>query len=402
MSKPIVYITRDIERAMGTKPGENYRIITNRTAYAENVQLQFPGFITLIDAPAMLDTSELMQHEVALETLSHIDADVLVFKNNTRTEDIARTHGWNLLNPKAALAEKVENKISQIEWLGALAEEWLPPHQVLPAKDIAWNKQPLIVQWAHGHTGDSTILINSEDELKLLKEKFPERTARVTQYVNGPSFTANVIVGGDDILVGNISYQITGIPPFTQSPFTTIGNDWSIPPSLLDDSELSRMIALAKKIGEQLRNDGWLGLFGIDAIYDSELNRLFLIEINARQPASTTFESQLQERNRAEGLPGITVFEAHLLALQDLNPNGPLVEINDGAQVIQRITDEVQSIPSATPSTLSMAGYTVIMYPNTEKNADLIRIQSPMGIIETHGKFNARGKEIAEAVKKSA
>jgi hypothetical protein len=39
---------------------------------------------------------------------------------------------------------------------------------------------------------------------------------------------------------------------------------------------------------------GWRGLFGIDVIKDLERNAIHLIEINARQPASTSFEAKLQ------------------------------------------------------------------------------------------------------------
>jgi predicted ATP-grasp superfamily ATP-dependent carboligase len=398
--RTIVYITRDIERALGMEPSQNYRIITNRTAYAENVQLQFPGFITLIDSPTMLDTSDLMEHEVTLETLAHLDADVVVFKSNSRIETIALTYKWKLINPPAALAEKVENKISQVEWLGTIGEEWLPPHQVQPAKEIIWNKEPLIVQWAHGHTGDSTVLINSAEELKVLQEKFPERLARVTIFINGPSFTANVVVTQREILVGNISYQITGIPPFTRSPFTTIGNDWSIPPSLLTEEELEQISSLAKTLGEKLRADGWKGLFGIDMIRDNERNRLFLLEINARQPASTTYESQLQTQYRSLGISGQTTLEAHLGALQNNSSDLALVVINDGAQVIQRVTDVIATVPTPAPSALAAAGYTVIIYPNTEPNTDLIRVQSSRGLMESHGKFNSRGQEISDIIRK--
>ncbi|MES2216157.1 MAG: hypothetical protein V4481_02580 [Patescibacteria group bacterium] len=235
--KPLIYITRDIERALGKQPDANYRIITNRTPYAESIQKLYPAWTTLIESAEMLDTSDLMEHEVTLETLSRVKADVLVFKNNSRIESIAKTHGWNLLNPRAALAEKVENKITQVEWLGKLGDEWLPPHKIQTAKEIIWNKEPVIIQWAHGHTGDSTILINTPQELKAVQEKFPERLARVSTYIYGPSFTVNVVVAPDKILVGNISYQITGMPPFTESAFATVGNDWSVPLDFLTEED---------------------------------------------------------------------------------------------------------------------------------------------------------------------
>ncbi len=87
--KTLVYITRDIERALGTNPSENYRIITNRTSYAESIAAKYPAWVTLISGPDMLDTAELLEHEVTLETLAHLKADIVVFKNYPRVEEIA-------------------------------------------------------------------------------------------------------------------------------------------------------------------------------------------------------------------------------------------------------------------------------------------------------------------------
>src|SRR6185295_8622412 len=136
-----------------------------------------------------------------------------------------REQGWKLLNPPAVLAEKIENKISQISWLGDLAK-YLPPHKVEIMKDIQWAGEPFILQWAHGHTGEGTVLVRSEADIATLRHKFPDRRTRATSFIYGPSFTVNVVVGHDKILPGNINYQITGAEPFTTNAFSTVGNDW--------------------------------------------------------------------------------------------------------------------------------------------------------------------------------
>ena len=41
----IFYVTRDIERALGTEPSENYIIITTRTPYSESIQKNYPDFV---------------------------------------------------------------------------------------------------------------------------------------------------------------------------------------------------------------------------------------------------------------------------------------------------------------------------------------------------------------------
>ena len=409
----ILYVTRDIERALGMEPSETYQIIANKTAYAVSIQKKYPDFVHLVDSDkkddSLLDTWEILEYianhptEFSIFNVKGQIPHILVFKNISKIEEICKKNGWTLLNPSSVLAEKIENKMTQVEYLGTLGEKYLPPHALKLTKDIIWEKKPLVVQWAHSHTGLGTTVINSNDELKSIKEKFPERMARVSAFVNGPSFTMNVTVGApaetvgvaSHISLGNISYQITGIPQFTENPFTTIGNDWSLTHSLLNETEIAFIETMAGEIATKLLADGWKGLFGIDVMRDDELDKIYLIEINARQPASTTYESQLQAKNRELGVDGQTIFEAHLGV-----GAGPIIPINDGSQIIQRITRLTQSISAKQIDTFKNAGYNTILYSNTEENEDLLRIQSEMGIMETHGRFNKRGKEVLEILSK--
>jgi predicted ATP-grasp superfamily ATP-dependent carboligase len=324
------------------------------------------------------------------------DSNILVFKNTARIEPISALHGWNLINPKASLSETVENKISQVEWLGDLGKKYLPNHVIMLSKNITWTGEPFVLQWAHGHTGDGTALISSVAELRSLQQKFPDRITRRTAFVKGPSFTVNAVVASNKILVGNISYQITGMTPFTDNIFTTVGNDWTLTHSLLDESEIEYIENVVSDIGKKLNIAGWRGLYGVDVIRDDERNTINLIEINARQPASTSFESFLQNQNRVAGVDGLTTFEAHLKALLNEPIEKPLIPINDGAQIIQRVTRTVRDIKATSIDSLKSTGYNLITYPNTQYNTDLIRIQSSRGIMETHGNFNERGKEIVK------
>ncbi len=223
---PLYYITRDIERALGMTPNANYLIITNKTPFGETLKKQYPEFITLLESPdgRSLGTGALMEHPETAKIIPH-GAQVLVFKNTARIEPIAAAKGWKLINPKASLSETVENKISQVEWLGELGKKHLPMHNLMLAKKLTWTGEPFILQWAHGHTGGGTMLVTSINDLRSLQQKFPERMTRRTAFVRGPSFTVNAVVAADKIVLGNISYQITGLAPFTDNAFTTIGND---------------------------------------------------------------------------------------------------------------------------------------------------------------------------------
>ena len=143
-------------------------------------------------------------------------------------------------------------------------------------------------------------------------------------------FTVNIVVTDTIILLGNISYQITGILPFTENALSTIGNDWSVTHTILNEAHIIQFNELAEKVAQKMQSSGWRGLFGIDVIYDEERDNLHLIEINARQPASTTYESKLQDEVNVHGVPGINTFEAHLSTLLHIPIKTSLIPIKIG------------------------------------------------------------------------
>ena len=416
LKRPVIYIARDIERALGmmmptanTGHISDYYIIAGRTAYAEEIQKKYPDNVML--AGDLLDTHEiLIVPEVAAEIDRRTKKDnaaILVFKNTLQIERIAREKGWTLLNPSAELAEKIENKITQAAWLGDLAK-YLPEHKVVKVRDIVAGAKgtpfafPFIMQWAHSHTGDGTILVSKQPELDKIAAIFPDREARVSQYIQGPTFTTNVVAG---MKSPNISYQITGMLPFTENPWSTVGNDWSLPHSLLTEEHVATIDNICSEVAERMSKAGWRGLFGLDFMHDMERDRIHLLEINARQPASTTYESQLQMHIRSHGVPGLTTFETHLQSLtgsaaKSAAQSLELIPLNDGAQIIQRVAKPLlaqTTIPTEEIfGKLESAGYAFIQYENLTPNSDKLRIQCARGIMEAHNKFNKRGKQILE------
>jgi glutathione synthase/RimK-type ligase-like ATP-grasp enzyme len=234
----------------------------------------------LIESNRLLDTHELLTHPTTvafLKTLHH--PQLLVFKNTTVIENICHEQGYTLLNPPARFSQMVEEKISQIHWLGKLAK-FLPPHKVQTCNKMEWENKPFILQFNFAHTGNGTFLIDSQEALNKIKKDFPERPVRILKYIQGPTFTNNNVVWGEKILSGAINYQITGISPFTNRPFATVGNDWQIPNKILTKKQRENYYALAEKVGEKLAASGWRGLFGIDVVMDHKTGKLYLIEVN--------------------------------------------------------------------------------------------------------------------------
>lgn len=396
--QPVVYIARDLERALGLSKGYNdYYIITNSSSLAKSL-VKHKSVIAL-SADRLLDTHELLIHSRSKEIIKKLKNPlILVFKNTPLIEKNCQEHGWKLLNPPTVLSNKIEEKISQVEWLEEL-RKLLPPHQVTTCKNVQFKRKKFILQFNRAHTGSGTILIESEEQLKKLQQKFPNRPVRITEFIEGPMFTNNNIVWGKKILCGNINYQITGLEPFTDRPFATIGNDWALPHKLLHEKLQNDYFKIAEAVGKKLARDGWKGLFGVDVILDQKKKKLYLIEINARQPASTTFESQLQNSQLAtQSSQLVTIFEAHLASLLGLKYNKEeLIKIKDGGQIIQRVTEKIKyqkyNIKNIIKK-LENFKCNIITYKNRETGEDLIRIQSKKNFMEDHATLNKFGQQI--------
>lgn len=388
----IFYVCRDLERALGGLNSNipNFFIITNQSPLGKKLTKKYPQ-IKLIKNKKILDTHELLDNPQVKKIISKKDF-IVVFKNTSLIEEICRKNKWQLLNPSASLAAQIEEKISQVKFLGPL-KKYLPNTKIILGKKLKWSGKKFILQYNRAHTGSGTFLITSAKQLNEIKKIFPHRELRISDYIIGPFFTNNNCVWGNKIIVGNINFQITGLPPFTDKPFATVGNDWQLPHKILNKKQFNQYVALAKKIGQKLAAKRWKGLYGIDTVLDNKTGKMYLIEINARQPASTTFESQLQ---KTIGLnKGLTTFEAHIGALLKIKNIYPLIKILDGSQIIQRVTKKITQIKTPAKNN----NFNFIKYNNTKLGADLLRIQSLKSIMKNPKQLNEVGKKILKYIK---
>ncbi|OIO20164.1 MAG: hypothetical protein AUJ37_01000 [Candidatus Magasanikbacteria bacterium CG1_02_41_34] len=395
LQTPIIYIARDIERALGLpKNTVNYAIISNNSTFAKDTVHSYN--VTLVESDKTLSTQELL-HNATIEEGTHI----LVFKNTTAIERVATEKKLKLLNPPAILAGKIEEKISQIAWLGELSK-FLPKHDIKTCKELTFDTTPYIVQFNHAHSGEGTRLITKEDDITDLKKNFPERPVRVTQFIEGPGYTVNAVVHTGGILVSSPSYQITGLPPFTDNQFTTIGNDWGAAHTMLSDKQKETIQKMTEKIGEKMRLDGWKGLFGIDIVVEEKTGTVYLIEINARQPASTTFESSIQYTNIQKNKEHVlSTFQAHIRALLGENLSEyTLARVTSGSQILQRLTKDIEDVSDSQVKAIRELDCNVIEYDEKKPGAELLRIQSIKSFIKNHNVFTEKAFHIVHILHK--
>ncbi len=406
----IVYVNRSFERAYGMDLSiPDFSIISNISEFAKQHK-QDRSHIVLIENDTFLDSWQLLAHPKTLAYIAEKQktkkekqfGGVVIFKNNKKIERICAENNIPLLNPPADLVNIIEEKISQVTWLNEL-QKYLPPTQVDICKNISWNFEPFVLQFNQGHTGSGTTLIENEKQLQELQKTFPERPVRISAYIRGTTFTCNTIVSKDAVHVGSPSYQITGLTPFTNTQFATIGNDWQLPHTILSYEQRAITKEIANAIGKKMQQEGWRGAFGIDVIAEEETGKVHLLEINARQPASVTFESQLQQQLAPKNATNLmTTFEAHIAALAGLDiKDHKLIPVKTGAQIVLRLWEKTKKVEQVQlKKELEDAGFFVISYASDTIGSDILRIQSKESMMEKHGIFNSTGKEIITIIEK--
>ncbi len=307
-SEPIFFLCNDPERALGLEDIlENFHIICiDNTPIVQVARSRGINIFSLAESegktnPVYRSTVNLLKsikvHNYIRENTPKDDnVNVMVFKTSLRIEKMCKEFGYNLLNTTSALNKKFELKISQYNSLNNLIS-FFPKTVITPLNKINYHElkkqlgEKFVIQYNRGHTGNSTKFIKNEEEYKAEREKYPNRLARIAEFIEGEIYTMNMCVTRYGPAYGGLSYQITGIEELTSREGGTIGNDW-LYPQKLGEKVHNQIKEIISRIQTSLYDSGYRGLLGIDIIVTNK-QKVYLIEINARQPASTSMHTKL-------------------------------------------------------------------------------------------------------------
>lgn len=299
------YVTLDPERATGLEDIlPNYTIVCPYTSDLTK-KLQKDGVnIAVLEenmpAKKIKETvargtygmlqSKFVQALINATCTNLTSAHIMVLKNSELIEGLCKKQGWRLLAPKASVAEKFENKISQYKLLKNILP--YPKSSLITPEKFEFH-EPVVLQFNRGHSGNNTFFIESQKDIKNLYKLFPKREARVSEYIKGKTYTLNcLLLNGGDVLTGSLSEQITGLRIATNNPHTTVGNDFTSPRTL-HGAQLRSIQKIVQNSGHVMHKKGYRGLFGIDVIIEEESGKIYFIELNTHQPASVSFEAKV-------------------------------------------------------------------------------------------------------------
>ena len=311
---PLIYFSRDVERGIGLENLlKNYYFACVEDSYlVHEINKKKERVFSLNKNKikvSLNSTQEVINNEKTQRWIKKItkggDFYAQLFQFNQSAINKIHDLGGQAINNHTNLNRKFEDKISQFRILRANnipvpnGEVILLNNQslkeLLSEINIRINNQknkPLfVVQLSRAHTGSGTFFIKNNEEWSLFLEKNRGNEIKISEYIEGESYTINGCVTQKGIFVAGLQYQITGVRELTAGEGSTVGNDFSYA-NKLRVSLKREIFEVTKSIGEIMQKDGYRGLFGLDLVVKN--NEIFVIEINARQTANVSLQTKLE------------------------------------------------------------------------------------------------------------
>jgi glutathione synthase/RimK-type ligase-like ATP-grasp enzyme len=271
----------------------------------------------------LLQNSDIARYLESLDTTPFIQT----FKTTSAFEYFRKQYKHVSLNTTSVINKRFERKLGQTELFRKFNIPH-PPTIITTTNNMKsssiYNElktDKYVIQFDIGHTGEGTYFIREKGELDKVAETYSNKRVRITKFIDGETWTINAVATKVGTFIGGISNQITGESEYTAYEGSTIGNDWA-KASELSEKLVNSITSTTELVGEILYRNGFQGLFGIDFIIKD--TTLYVIEINARQPASISFETQLQE---IEEITPLKVF--HLAEFLSDNERDFTMFVND-------------------------------------------------------------------------
>jgi hypothetical protein len=209
---------------------------------------------------------------------------ITVWKSSAALEQLAAGLGLGLASSPALVARRLENK-AYFSRSAAAAGLPVPPARTGRAGPELLGEAgglpgPWVFQLAQGFSGAQTYPAREAATLAELMDQFRGHPCRVASAVPGTPITVTGVVGAAGLAVSPACRQLTGIPGLTPHPLGSCGDDYGFPVPGASEVE-----ALALRVAAWLRQEGHLGIFGLDLV-QAPTGQLWCIEVNPRLVAS--------------------------------------------------------------------------------------------------------------------
>jgi ATP-grasp domain-containing protein len=154
----------------------------------------------------------------------------------------------------------------------------------------------IVLKFPIGSAGGKVFFIEDFNSFRDLQVMNSSSTVLVQKYVSGIPINLQGVITANTIFWAPPSIQVIGSPECTNNRFEWCGNDFGTS-SYLSQADISKLIGIAERIVRELKSDGYVGIIGLDFLFDMNARIPYLLEINPRFQGSTALLTQLEFLN---------------------------------------------------------------------------------------------------------
>jgi hypothetical protein len=213
------------------------------------------------------------------------------------TERLASRLGLEVCFPPARLRHHLDSKLTTTR-LADEAGVASVPHVLTRVDSYTALRQAsrglgpdLVVQLPHGDSGTTTFFISSATDFAAHARAIAaEPDVKVMRRIRCRPLTIEGCVTRHGTLVGPLMAELIGFPSLTPYRGGWCGNE--LAPERLGADLRHRAMQATITLGQQLREVGYRGCFGVDYLLDQDTGDLYLGELNPRITGATPLTSQ--------------------------------------------------------------------------------------------------------------
>lgn len=275
----------------------------------------------------------LLQHKEVIDYIKKrgSDSKAVFLMFDEETEQLCQELGLQVWFPKAALRQRVDNKIETVR-IGnragvpsipnTLSEVYSYTH-LCELADAAGLGRDLVLQTAYGDSGHTTFFIaNEQDFNRYANQIIGEGEVKIMKRLKVRGSAIEACTTKNGTIVGPLMTELVGFKELTPYKGGWCGNE--IFANAFTQGIRDQARDYTFKFGEALREEGYRGYFELDFLIDQDSGQLYLGELNPRVTGASSMTN-----HAAFAHADAPLFLFHLLEMSDVPFELDIAELNE-------------------------------------------------------------------------
>ncbi|WP_020560955.1 biotin carboxylase [Thiofilum flexile] len=275
----------------------------------------------------------LLQHKEVIDYLKKRGGDpkAVFLMFDEETEQLCQELGLQVWFPKAALRQRVDNKIETVRIGNRAGVPSIPNTlaevhsyaQLCELAEQAGLGRDLVLQTAYGDSGHTTFFIANETDFERYADQIiGEGEVKIMKRLRVRGSAIEACTTKNGTIVGPLMTELVGFKELTPYKGGWCGNE--IFANAFTQAIRDQARDYTFKFGEALREEGYRGYFELDFLIDQDSGQLYLGELNPRVTGASSMTN-----HAAFAHADAPLFLFHLLEMSDIPFELDIAEMNE-------------------------------------------------------------------------